>query len=313
MAATLISEEGALTAADLHLDGDDSHDDDESECTDRTDDDSFLANNSITKMMKNSLLMLDSLTDEMQKELARGDDEKKVSRTASSSGTTSQNVRVVTPSSITSTQKRNERPDDKRFKDMTISIELDNRKGQASHQSATLTPANESALTASSPFASPLISPIYASTIKNTVGAMKVPTMGDIPTPQSIGRRTHDHASHNDDDDGDDDLSLDDSLANEMNALKEVALELNRELQSADTVQKAIERIGNSRDPKVKSVLESDDKTVLRQMIHEEMRRQKSWTLTEDEMTQLLTAVAGAVWSVVLGLLIRAMTMEVMV
>ncbi|KAG7356583.1 hypothetical protein IV203_001269 [Nitzschia inconspicua] len=335
MAMTIASEEGALTAADLHLDDDnddedDDEDDDQTEYTDRTDDDSFLENSSLTKMMKNSIQMLDSLTDEMNREFGRGEVPRGIKNDNTKSSTGSEGAppnptRIVTPSSLASNnQSNNTTRDEKRFNDMTIRVEFDSNMDKqyqsSSSSSTTTTPANKSLLTVN--IASPLTSPIYAATVKNVADAVKLPLLDDgLTTP----RTAHPHNDYHDTV-PDDDLSLDDSLVNEMNALKQVALELERELNSTDlhTVQEAIERIGNSDDPIIKSVLESDDKAIIRKIIDEEIQRNEPKqqvlrylykaffnTLTEDETTRLLTAVAALVWSIVLGLLLRAMTVEV--
>jgi hypothetical protein len=308
-----VSEGGALTAADLHLDDDEDNDDDDdgTEYTDRTDDDSFLENSSLRKMMKNSLQMLESLTDEMQKELSRDAD---TSKTKPVEGPPK--LRMVTPSSAASSQQ-NDPGDDRRFKDMTIRVEFTSNANQK--VTSSYTPANDSVLTTSSPLASPMTSPIYAAAVKDATNATKLPTLeDDIPTPK------HDPTDHMDD--LYDDLSLDESLANEMKALKQVALEIERELQSTDshTVQEAIERIGNSQDPHVKGILESEDKVIIRKILDEEIQRNEPKnkllrylykavmnTLTEEETTHLLVAVASLVWSIVLGLVFRDMTVEV--
>ncbi|KAG7356225.1 hypothetical protein IV203_000911 [Nitzschia inconspicua] len=334
MAMTIASEGGALTAADLHLDDNDNDeddeddDDDQTEYTDRTDDDSFLENSSLTKMMKNSIQMLDSLTDEMNREFGRGEvphgtnDNTKSS--TGSDGAPPNPSRIVTPSSLASNnQNNNTTRDEKRFNDMTIRVEFDSnmdKQYQSSSSSTTTTPANKSLLTLN--IASPLTSPIYAATVKNVADAVKLPLLDDgLTNPRTAHPHNDCHYTVHDDD-----LSLDDSLVNEMNALKQVAWELERELNSTDlhTVQEAIERIGNSDDPKIKSVLESDDKAIIRKIIDEEIQRNEPKqqvlrylykaffnTLTEDETTRLLTAVAALVWSIVLGLLLRAMTVEV--
>lgn len=317
-AVTMESEGEALTAADLHLDDHHNDDDDDgTEYTDRTDDDSFFENSSLKKMMKNSLQMLDSLTEEM-KEMTRGDNTSSntVTKKKKTCGEGPTKPRISTPSSAVSGQGR--------FRDMTISVSFDSNvdRDRRSKASAATTPATESVLTlSSSPLASPLISPAYAFTMRNDSDAITIPTLDDIPTPK-VDHDFRDHVPS----EHDDDLSLDDSLANEMNALKQVALELERELQSTDsqTVQKAIERIGNSQDPKVKGILESEDKAIIRKILDEEIQRNEPEnkllrylyravmnTLTEDETTHLLVASAVVVWAIVVGLIYRAMTVEV--
>jgi hypothetical protein len=324
---------GALTAADLHLAGDDN--DDDTEYTDRTDDDSFLENSSLRKMMKNSIQMLDTLTDEM-KEMTRDDFTTTTKSTKTKSlGGGPLKPRIVTPtsSSAAASGQGNHR-DDKIFKDMTISVSLDSHndtKTRNKVSTSCTTPANNSVLTSpSSNLASPLISPMNASIIKNTTGATEVPSLGDVSTTKVKvdDDHHHNHLDHHrsDHEHYDDDLSLDDSLVNEMNALKQVAFELERELQSTDshTVQKAIERIGNSQDPKVKGILESEDKVIIRKILDDEIQKNEPQnklfrylykavmnTLTEDETTHLLVAIVLIVWSIVLGLIYRAMTEDV--
>jgi hypothetical protein len=326
---------GALTAADLHLAGDDN--DDDTEYTDRTDDDSFLENSSLRKMMKNSIQMLDTLTDEM-KEMTRDDFTTTTKSTKTKSlGGGPLKPRIVTPtsSSAAAASGQGNHRDDKIFKDMTISVSLDSHndtKTRNKVSTSCTTPANNSVLTSpSSNLASPLISPMNASIIKNTTGATEVPSLGDVSTTKVQVDDDHHHHNHldhhrSDHEHYDDDLSLDDSLVNEMNALKQVAFELERELQSTDshTVQKAIERIGNSQDPKVKGILESEDKVIIRKILDDEIQKNEPQnklfrylykavmnTLTEDETTHLLVAIVLIVWSIVLGLIYRAMTEDV--
>lgn len=71
--------------------------------------------------------------------------------------------------------------------------------------------------------------------------------------------------------------SMDNSINNEMNILKEVARDLEKELKEAtmNTVFKAVERIGESDDPQIRSVLESGDKDVIREGIRNEIQKQE--------------------------------------
>lgn len=115
----------------------------------------------------------------------------------------------------------------------------------------------------------------------------------------------------------DDDMSLDDSVATEMKVLKQVALELEKALNSQDIrmVQRAIERIGNSSDPKLKNVLESDDKEIIRKILEDEMRKNEPvnfvgrylykcvmGTLSEEETCRFLVSFLVLMWSVVIFL-----------
>uniref|UniRef100_A0A6U9ZH85 Uncharacterized protein n=1 Tax=Pseudo-nitzschia australis TaxID=44445 RepID=A0A6U9ZH85_9STRA len=71
--------------------------------------------------------------------------------------------------------------------------------------------------------------------------------------------------------------SMDNSINNEMNILKEVARDLEKELKEAtmNTVFEAVERIGESDDPQIRSVLESGDKDVIREGIRNEIKKQE--------------------------------------
>jgi len=84
-----------------------------------------------------------------------------------------------------------------------------------------------------------------------------------------------------DDDDNNDDnstmCSIDNSIHNELNALKEVATELEKELEeeNLNTVFEAIERIGNSDNQNVKNALDSEKKDLIRECIRDEIRKNK--------------------------------------
>lgn len=67
--------------------------------------------------------------------------------------------------------------------------------------------------------------------------------------------------------------SMDNSIEHEMNALKEVAKDLEKELEAENlnTVFQAIERIGKSDDPTIHSVLMSGDKDLIREGIRAEV------------------------------------------
>lgn len=82
-----------------------------------------------------------------------------------------------------------------------------------------------------------------------------------------------------DDEDGEEDnmsydTSLDGSIARELDALRAVTQEIERELQSEDgqTMQKAIESLEASDDPKNR-ILTSDDKEIIRQALLDEMKK----------------------------------------
>lgn len=71
--------------------------------------------------------------------------------------------------------------------------------------------------------------------------------------------------------------SMDDSINQEMNLLKEVATELEKELRETNinTVFEAIERIGESNNPEIKSVLMSEDRDVIREGIRNELQKEE--------------------------------------
>ncbi len=316
-----------MTAAELHRDDDD---DDGTHFTDRTDDDSFLEDSSLKMMMKNSIQMLDSLTDEM-KEFTKD------SSGSESDGTSGviRKPRVVTPSSV-----RSGKTDHGSLKDMTISVSFDSNTDKFSKTEArsTLTTpvdASECLRWSSSPLSTPLVSPMHAPVIQDVAIASKMPCLDDLPAPKETDETNEDQQNdtrkrnqndYNEEDDGDS-FSLDDSLANEMNALKEVALELRKELQSTDmhAVQEAIERIGNSQDPRIKAVLESEDKKIIRRILDDEIQKNEPQntvlryiykatmnTLTQEETTHLLIAVAVLVWSIVIRLVYQAISMDLL-
>ena len=70
------------------------------------------------------------------------------------------------------------------------------------------------------------------------------------------------------------DTSLDGSIARELDALRAVTQEIERELQNEDgqTMQKAIESLETSDDPKNR-ILTSDDKEIIRQALLDEMKK----------------------------------------
>ena len=245
--------QGALNVADLELytssnklnDDDGSHhtgiiDDDHNSVgryvnddsdEDDDDDDSFLANNSICKMHKNTIQMLDSLKDEVV-EMARND------------------------TKTLRTRKRNQT--EYLVSDMTIDLNNDNDNSN-----------NDESL-----MHSPLNSPMNIRNI-NSIGRNDNASTS-IPV-QSFDNSNNIGNNDSDDDDDSTMCSIDDSINNELNALKDVALELGKELEAENlnihTVFEAIDRIGSSDDPNVKNILVSDERDTIRNCIRDEIKR----------------------------------------
>jgi len=209
------------------------------------DDDSFLANNSICKLHKKTIRMLDSLTNEVV-EMARGNN--------------------ATTTTTTTALDKNSR------KQINMIINLNN----------------------STRLSSPLSSPRYIQDILSI--AKEANTNAPRPlnsSSKSIFNKSRDSCGQynddddddiNDDDDDDDDdddnstmCSIDNSIHNELNALKEVATELEKELgeENLNTVFEAIERIGNSGNQNVKNALDSEKKDIIRECIRDEIRKNK--------------------------------------
>ena len=132
-----------------------------------------------------------------------------------------------------------------------------------------------------------------------------------------------DDSGHDDDDDEDDnlsyDMSLDGSIAGELDALRVVAKEIEKELQDQDgqTMQKAIESLENSDDPK-KRILTSDDQEIIRKALLDEMRkyepkngferfmkRYRLEGLNEQDKTYALATMCTIVWSIVFRLIFK--------
>lgn len=127
-----------------------------------------------------------------------------------------------------------------------------------------------------------------------------------------------------DDDDDDDDMSydpsLDGSIAGELDALRLVAQEIERELQDQDgvTMQMAIENIEkNSDDPKNR-ILTSDDHEIIRKALLDEVKKyepKNGWErfmkryqldgISEQDKTYALTTVCTLIWSIVFRLLYK--------
>jgi len=71
--------------------------------------------------------------------------------------------------------------------------------------------------------------------------------------------------------------SMDNSINNEMNVLKEAVKDLERELkaENLNSVFEAIERIGESDDPTINNLLESEDKDIIREGIRAELLKEE--------------------------------------
>lgn len=189
------------------------------------DDDSFLANNSICKLHRSKLSMLDSLANEVAA-MVRGD-------------------RSPTPFNTTT-----------------------NATASSSSLSSPFDLNNPIQLLSPSPLRSPT----------NTRNVLSTPI------------------NDNNDDDTSTLCSIDNSINNELNALKEVAIELGKELEkeNLNTVFEAIERIGDSDDPNVKNVLESEEKDLIKEIIHDEMMK-KNDQKKKESVSQYYCLVKGAI------------------
>lgn len=122
------------------------------------------------------------------------------------------------------------------------------------------------------------------------------------------------------DDDMSYDMSLDGSIANELDALRVVAQEIEKELQTQDgqTMEKAIESLEKNADDPKKRMLTSDDKEIIRKALVDEMKKyepKNAWErfmkryqlegLSEQDRTYALATLCTLVWSIVLRLLFK--------
>jgi len=131
-------------------------------------------------------------------------------------------------------------------------------------------------LNSSIELSSPLISPLLSRTIismsnKNTF----VPNFSNHKiTPHKCDTGHPRHYANNDDSTF---CSMDHSINDDMNTLKEVVMDLERELkaENLNTVFEAIERIGKSDDPTINSLLKSEDKDVIREGICTELLKKE--------------------------------------
>jgi hypothetical protein len=92
-------------------------------------------------------------------------------------------------------------------------------------------------------------------------------------TPQSDAGHSHHYISSDDSTF----CSMDNSINNEMNILKEAVKDLERELkaENLNSVFEAIERIGKSDDPTINNLLESEDKDAIREGIRTELLKEE--------------------------------------
>jgi hypothetical protein len=246
----------ALTVADLHSLNDD---DGSSLCTD---DDSYIGNSSLRRMVSSSFEMLECLASEVA-DMSRSE------------------LRPKTTTTVARAEK-----DD--LRDMTIDVSFQgNDQGRQSGNCHRMT---------------------------NDHFPFEGRTAATTRCPPPIGSSGLNYVH-------DDDLSLDDSVAHEMKALKEATLELRRELKSHNsrTVLDAIERIGNSNDPNLNGVLESGDKEIIRRILDDDIRKNAPnnnavgrfprnyvmGTLNEEETCRFLVAVVVLLWSLVLAMILQ--------
>jgi hypothetical protein len=125
-----------------------------------------------------------------------------------------------------------------------------------------------------------------------------------------------------------DDMSDDESIVKELHALREVTREIERELksQNAESMQDAIARIEQSSDDtKLKKLMTSDDKEIIRRILEDEMKKNQPKNAIEgfvhqynlygpgaggEELNIPLLAVTVAIWAIVIGLLVKTMYFE---
>jgi hypothetical protein len=126
------------------------------------------------------------------------------------------------------------------------------------------------------------------------------------------------------DDEHDDSMSLDGSLdgsiAVELDALRMVAQEIEKELQFQDseTMKEAMESLQNRADDPTKRILTSDDHEIIRRALFDEMTNyepKNAWErfmkryqlegLSDQDKTYALTALCAVVWSFVIYLVFQ--------
>jgi hypothetical protein len=125
-----------------------------------------------------------------------------------------------------------------------------------------------------------------------------------------------------------DDMSDDESIVKELYALREVTREIEREIKSQNTesMQDAIAQIEQSPDDtKLKKLITSDDKEIIRRILEDEMKKNQPKNAIEgfvhrynlygpgaggEELNIPLLAVTVAIWAIVIGLLVKTMYFE---
>jgi hypothetical protein len=122
------------------------------------------------------------------------------------------------------------------------------------------------------------------------------------------------------DDEDDDELSFDGSIAREIDALRRVAQEIERELQfqDGDTSKDAIEDLPTPAEEAKERILTPDDHEIIRRALFDELKKyepKNGWErfmkryqlegLNEDDMTYILAAACAMIWSIVLWLVFQ--------
>ena len=140
----------------------------------------------------------------------------------------------------------------------------------------------------SSPLTSPSLLSRTIISVSNNTTTFPVLTNRKL-TPQSDTGHSRHHIS----DDDSTFCSMDNSINNEMNVLKESVKDLERELkaENLNSVFGAIERIGESADPTVNNLLESEDKDTIREGIRAELLKEEQSKLSTFLERGLLDAI----------------------
>mmetsp|Transcript_88799 Transcript_88799/g.256101 ORF Transcript_88799/g.256101 Transcript_88799/m.256101 type:complete len:238 (-) Transcript_88799:314-1027(-) len=169
--------------------------------------------------------------------------------------------------------------------------------------------------------------PVVSEQKKGTAKNSKIDIMGPASTEETDPDQGESQSSlkHIDDttipgdDEDHDSLSLDGSIMGELDALRTVALEIERELKDQDghTMQKAIDSLESSDDPK-KRVLTSDDQEIIRRVLLDEMKKyeaKNAWErfvkryhlegFNERDKIYALSTACVVIWSVVIRLLYK--------
>lgn len=158
----------------------------------------------------------------------------------------------------------------------------------------------------------------------NNSGSRYVERVPVTPSPNLTKKKIIKHIDDLEDDD-EDDMTDDGSIARELGALMSVTKEIEQELSRQDTLSmhEAIARIEKSPEPKMKEILGSDDKEIIRKVLDDEMRRYQPKNglesllkrlqlegIREEEVTYALATSAVVVWSIVLRLAYKIMYEE---